>query len=779
MRVRRHGWLQGYLCVCLLAFVGISVSSGAQTTAPNEWTWINGSGGINEDGTGIYGTLGTPAPRNTPGNRYSSAYWTDSKGNFWLFGGVGVDSINAYSVDGYLNDLWELNPATGEWAWISGSSTLIPIGNSIYGEPGVYGALGVPAAGNIPGGRISPATWTDQSGNFWLLGGYGGVEPGGYRSYFDDLWKFNPSTLEWAWMGGVSGISSTATTPGVYGTLGTPAAGNFPGGRYESVTWTDGNGKLWLFGGFGYDSVGNRGYLNDLWQFNPSSNQWTWWSGSSTLGDATACSATFCGQPGVYGTEGVAAKANAAGGRTGAAAWYGRGGSLWLMGGYGADANGQISYLDDFWEFDLSTTEWTWQGGHSVDAPPYPSGWPGTFGTYQVPAPGNEPGGRAFAVAAADSSGNFWLFGGEPDPPSSIDELNDLWVFSPAAREWVWVAGSNTEDQVGVYGNLGLAGAGDFPGARQSAAGWIANNGNLWLFGGSGFNRFYGNLLGNLNDLWEYQPPPAIWPAATPVFSLAAGTYSTVQSVTISDATNGAAIYFTTNGTTPTTSSTVYTGPIAVSKSENILAMATATGYGPSAVASVVYTINIPPPGFALSSTAVTAAPGATAANTSTIFLIPSGGFTGSVALTAAITVSPAGAQDLPTLSFGTSTPASITGTGAATATLTINTTAPASGALVHPRRPNELPYASGGAALACILLFGIPAGRRKWRTVLGSLALLATLTCGVLACGGGGSGGGGGGGGNPGTTAGTYTITVTGISGAIAQTGTVTLTVQ
>jgi hypothetical protein len=85
-----------------------------------------------------------------------------------------------------------------------------------------------------------------------------------------------------------------------------------------------------------------------------------------------------------------------------------------------------------------------------------------------------------------------------------------------------------------------------------------------------------------------------------PTFLAAAGTYATTQSVTISDATAGATIYYTTNGTTPTTSSSVYSGPITVSATETLEAIAVKTGYTTSPTATAAYTIApaLPAPAF-------------------------------------------------------------------------------------------------------------------------------------------------------------------------------------
>ncbi len=89
-----------------------------------------------------------------------------------------------------------------------------------------------------------------------------------------------------------------------------------------------------------------------------------------------------------------------------------------------------------------------------------------------------------------------------------------------------------------------------------------------------------------------YTIMPVVTPvAATPVFSPGAGTYSTAQTVSITDATAGATIYYTTNGSAPTTSSTKYTGAITVVSSETLEAIAVASGDTNSAAATAAYTI--------------------------------------------------------------------------------------------------------------------------------------------------------------------------------------------
>jgi subtilase family serine protease len=150
-------------------------------------------------------------------------------------------------------------------------------------------------------------------------------------------------------------------------------------------------------------------------------------------------------------------------------------------------------------------------------------------------------------------------------------------------------------------------------------------------------------------------------------------------------------------------------------------------------------------------------APGASATATATVS--SSNGYAGTVTLNCSLTGQPSGAANLPTCSASGTVALSAT-TKSGSATLTVTTTPSTTSELRKPAGRDGLFGAGGGAVLALLVFFGIPARRRSWRAMLGMVVLLVTLGS-LAACGGGGSSGGG----TttiPGTTAGTYTFTVT-----------------
>ena len=83
---------------------------------------------------------------------------------------------------------------------------------------------------------------------------------------------------------------------------------------------------------------------------------------------------------------------------------------------------------------------------------------------------------------------------------------------------------------------------------------------------------------------------------STPIFGVTAGTYNEAKSVTLSCATAGASIYYTTDGSTPTTSSTAYSGAIAVDVTTTIKAKAFKDGLDDSDLASATYTLKCATP---------------------------------------------------------------------------------------------------------------------------------------------------------------------------------------
>jgi uncharacterized protein (TIGR03382 family) len=557
-----------------------TVSSTAWSV-PGQWTWMAGSDHIKQPGT--YPILGQASPTATPGGRGYSAGWSGNDGRLWLFGGAGFDSVGERAE---LNDLWAWDPATLQWTWVGGSSS---VGCDVCGPAGVYGSKGVSAAANIPGGRQTMMYWLDRDGNFWLFGGLGFSEDG--ESVLNDLWEFNFQTRQWTWWSGSDKINPAGAPPGVYGSRGVPSAANTPGSRTGGANWVDSDGNLWLMGGFGSaQNAGTDGWLSDLWKFDMTLKQWAWMGGSNT--DA--------GVSPVYGAQGQPDPASLPGSRQDPVSWSDPRGHFWLMGGGGRDGNGDWRYYNDLWEYDPAIAEWTWWGGSpglSITNGYYAA--PGVYGTKGTPDPANQPGSRYFATGTTDSAGNLWLFGGFGfDAAGNPGFLNDLWEYLAGKQQWVWISGGDALDAnggaPGSYGQLQVAAPSNVPSGRSDHPIWMDPSGRLWLFGGSD-DQAKSNF-GDLNDLWLYTPgnytaPPQ---AATPTFSPAPGAYASAQNVTISDATPGAAIHYTTDGSAPTGSSTFYSTPIPVATTTTIKAFASAAGHTDSSVASGTYTITFP-----------------------------------------------------------------------------------------------------------------------------------------------------------------------------------------
>jgi N-acetylneuraminic acid mutarotase len=390
---------------------------------------------------------------------------------------------------------------TDVWTWVTGAETI--------NASGVYGTLGTGSTANVPGARSEAISWTDSAGNLWLFGG-AGYDSTGASNYLNDLWQYTPSNRQWTWVSG----AKTQGAPGAYGTLGAGSTANVPGARQDSISWTDNAGNLWLFGGLGYDSTGASGYLNDLWQFAPSTQEWKWVSGAKTINAS-----------GVYGTLGTGSTANVPGARGGAISWADSAGNLWLFGGYGFDSSGTNGNLNDLWQYTPSTQQWTWvSGAKTINAS-------GVYGTLGTGSTANVPGARHAAVPWTDSAGNLWLFGGlGNDSTGAGGDLNDLWQYTPSNQQWTWVSGAKTINAFGIYGTLGTGSTTNVPGARNWAVSWTDSAGNLWLFGGYGYDSTGASgYFTSLNDLWKYTPSTQQWAWVSGAKTInASGAYGTL-----------------------------------------------------------------------------------------------------------------------------------------------------------------------------------------------------------------------------------------------------------
>ncbi|HYV91479.1 MAG TPA: kelch repeat-containing protein [Chitinophagales bacterium] len=352
----------------------------------------------------------------------------------------------------------------GTWAWMKG--------NNYSNSSGVYGDQGVAAPDNTPPCLYEPCEWKDKNGDFWLFGGYS------YTGYTTDVWKYSVAGNTWTWIKG-EGIGNI---PGVYGTKGIPGMSNHPGSRgFGMASWVDTSGNFWLFGGFGLDSYGDYGQLNDLWRYNPSTNEWTWMKGSNQAD-----------QIGTFGTITVPNVNNIPSAREETnGAWTDKNNNLWLFGGLG-----NSNKYNDVWKYDVHTNLFAWMKGTPQ------GGGTAIYGTIGVPNANNTPGPRYIYCKWKDTSENFWIFGGS----TGNSTTDQIWRYNPTTNEWTFIKGAMNAVTSPQYGTPCVWSASNTLGSRtENRACWCTPDGNLWSFGGGS--------LGSTprDDLWFYQTAHSRW----------------------------------------------------------------------------------------------------------------------------------------------------------------------------------------------------------------------------------------------------------------------------
>jgi len=313
-----------------------------------------------------------------PSARAYATTWTDQNGNFWLFGGQGINSAGTTI---YLNDLWcftpnyttstpacnsengAQTPAANPGAPITkGTWTQVIAGNSSGNGTGVYGSAQTPAATNLPGGRINAQAWVDGTGKLWMFGG-GGYDSTGASGSLSDVWMFDPKApsnkLWWTFESGSAAVNANEVPGAKQGAF---ASGNTPSGRLGTIGWTDSTGtKLWLFGGSGSDTTATTstndggGALNEIWVYDTQRHLWAFVAGTTvtinTAGGTTPSTGGggVAGSAGYYPVQGTTSAWDIPGSRLWSNVWVDSNYNVWIFGGTGNDAVGTSGNLNDLW----------------------------------------------------------------------------------------------------------------------------------------------------------------------------------------------------------------------------------------------------------------------------------------------------------------------------------------------------------------------------------------------------------------------------------------------
>ena len=518
------------------------------------------------------------------------------------------DTLYAFDADAGGAPLWTTNLATYE------NATPVPLGQFAYGgNTNIVGNLGILSTPviNPSTSTLYAVACTVENGTMVYrlhavnittgtpLTGSGVVIAGTYKTItFDARNEWQRSSLVLVGSNVVFGFgaleaestghlysgwvmaynTSTLVQTGIFATV---TSGNGGGGVWDSgrPPAVDGSGYVYVFTGngylSGYDGVNN--FSETVLKLNPANGlslaDWFTPSNWSTLDSGD----TDLGSSGPMLVPG-----------TGLLAGGGKSGILYVLNPSGTNGLGKETSTDSgalqeitiaagslrggpvYWQNANGPVLYDWGSSDALKAFPFngstfattPSAtgsvteaYPG--GILTLSANGSTPG-TGVVWATVSTSGNAF----------NVATPGALYAFDAGnVATQLWNSNLNAADSLGTFAKLVPP---------------LVANGRVYVATGSQAVAVYGLLSTSL---------PV---AATPTFSPAPGTYSAAQSVTLSSTTPGFSIYYTTNGTTPTVNSTLYSGAIAVSASMTIEAIAVASGYSASPVASGVYVINIP-----------------------------------------------------------------------------------------------------------------------------------------------------------------------------------------
>ncbi|MCI5056867.1 MAG: hypothetical protein MRY83_12205, partial [Flavobacteriales bacterium] len=295
-------------------------------------------------------------------------------------------------------------------------------------EAGVYGIQGLNSNPH-PESLANACMWS-SGGEIYLFGGeVNGSFSGSTPGISNKLWKWTKSE-GWEFLDGslsnasYNDISLTwnYSAPS-YGTQNVSSSANYPGARVGAAYATGSGGTLYMYGGYGVASDG-VGALSDLWEYDPSTEEWTWIAGSD-LKDQSA----------TYSTLG-SSSGNSPGQRIEANMWVDNSNDIWVFGG-GIDAYDQLhDNYNSTMKYD--GTSWIWVSGSS---------------SLNDAGSTTQPSARRSAAGLFSSDGKFYLFGGTDNDvaPNLTGSRGDFWSFDGAT--WTIEEGTPNADGGGPVGS--------------------------------------------------------------------------------------------------------------------------------------------------------------------------------------------------------------------------------------------------------------------------------------------------------------------------------------